>query len=98
MSTERDLLEVDEVADGCWRICDATAARDDASRILACAQVMADGVHVTWLCPGAQRERYPSLADLLATCRAFVQTHDSERRRPVPIPHFAPPMADRWEA
>lgn len=97
MELELDLLEVAEVADGCWRICDRSIPADDAARILACAQVAPDGVYVAWLCVGVHRVRYPTLDDVLAVCSSVVFSRENDRRRPVPIAHFASPAVAATE-
>lgn len=91
MDDHDDPLEIHDVGDGCWRICDRRLPEHDPTRLLAYAEVSGNDVEVVWFGSHGRRSRYDRLDDVLAACRTLLYSREAERRRPVSIPHFAPP-------
>ncbi len=87
-------LELVPLARGGWRLCDRAVPADDASHVVAYIERGRDGFEVVWLRGARRQTRLATIEDaVLEAARLMAQESSTGGRRPVPIPHLAPPRA-----
>ncbi len=84
-------LQLDELDERSWRLCDSRVARSDARYVVAYIEAVSSGFSVVWLHGIVGRSHFPDLKGLLDfAAQAIVGTETHGATRPIPIPHFAP--------
>ena len=81
-------IEVTAVAEGCWRVCEASLDDNDAGRLVAFFERDGDGISVVWLRETSSPTRFVSFDDALDAACALVSG------RPI-VPHGSAAGAPR---
>lgn len=92
ITAEQRELVFEPLGEGAWRLCDSTIEENNAARVVAYVERMADGgFEAIWIGMGVASTWHPSREDVLVRARSLrASVARSTRSKPIPIPHRAP--------